>query len=236
MAKELLLGSLSFGLIVLGIFLFFSISSLSYNQVGLNYSGIFKSVEDRTYEPGIHFVGLGHTFIPFDITINTIEFSKTKDATLPLISCRTKDGLKLELEVSFQYRVLKDKIYDIYTTYGENMKTVLLRIALDSISDTGTQYRAIDFFTQRTDISEKMKTQLNTRLNKDINAEVVYFQLRSIDLPDQYELSIQNTEVTKQGIQKAEAERIKNNVTQEMYIAVSAVKKEVTRMEAEGKS
>jgi len=101
MAKELLVGSLGFGVVVLGIFLYFSIDSLSYNQVGLNYSSIFKSVENRTYDSGIHFIGLGHDFIPYDMTIQTLEFSKQSGATLPLISCRTKDGLKLDLEVSF---------------------------------------------------------------------------------------------------------------------------------------
>lgn len=101
------------------------------------------------------------------------------------------------------------------------MKTVLLRIALDSISDVGTMYRAIDFFTIRKDISAKMKEILDKRLQRDLNVEVVFFQLRSIDLPDAYEQSIQNTEVTKQGILRAEAERVKNNVTQQMYIEVS---------------
>jgi regulator of protease activity HflC (stomatin/prohibitin superfamily) len=93
------------------------------------------------------------------------------------------------------------------------MKTVLLRIALDSISDTGTDYRAIDFFTKRAEISVQMKADLNKRLQSYMFTEVVFFQLRSIDLPDNYELSIQNTEVTKQTIEKAKAERLKNNVT-----------------------
>lgn len=100
MAKELLLGSLGFGLLTLGVFMFFSIDSLGYNQVGLNYSSIFKSIENKTYTSGFHFIGLGHEFIPYDLTITTIEFSKEKDATLPLITCRTKDGLKLDLEIS----------------------------------------------------------------------------------------------------------------------------------------
>lgn len=164
MAKGLLLHSFGFGLIVLGVCLYFSIASLEYNQVGLNYSNIFKSVENRTYEAGFHFVGLGHSFIPYEMTLATIEFSKNKDAILPPISCRTQDGLKLDLEVSFQYKVLPSKIYDIYTTFGDSMQTVLLRIALDSISDTGTKNKSIEFFTNRTEISAKMKEDLNKRL------------------------------------------------------------------------
>jgi len=39
-----------------------SLSVLSYTEVGLNYSSWFKTVEDRTYEHGIQFIGLGHSF------------------------------------------------------------------------------------------------------------------------------------------------------------------------------
>jgi ribosomal protein L7/L12 len=81
-----------------------------------------------------------------------------------------------------------------------------------------------------------MKKGLDDRLQKDLFTEVVFFQLRSIDLPDPYEQALQNTEVTKQGILRAEAEKIKNNVTQEMRIEVAKIKREVIRNDAEGQS
>jgi hypothetical protein len=49
MAKELLCGSLSLGLLILTIFLWVSLDNLEFNQVGLNYSSYFKSVENATY-------------------------------------------------------------------------------------------------------------------------------------------------------------------------------------------
>ena len=98
---------------------------------------------------------------------------KTRD--LPKISCRTKDGLKLDLEVSFQYRVMKEHIYKIYTKYGDEMKKILLRMAVDSISDTSTLYTSYDFFTYRELISSKMKDDLNQRLTTDLYSEVVFF-------------------------------------------------------------
>ena len=39
-----------------------SLSVLSYNEVGLNYSNWFKTVEEKTYQHGIQFIGLGHSF------------------------------------------------------------------------------------------------------------------------------------------------------------------------------
>jgi len=82
-----------------------SFSVLNYNEVGLNYSTWFKVIEDKTYEHGIHFIGLGHAFHRYEISLTTIEFSKDRGATLPMIKCRTKDGLELDLEISLQYRV-----------------------------------------------------------------------------------------------------------------------------------
>jgi len=94
-----------------------SLSVLSYTEVGLNYSDWFKTIEDRNepYEHGIHFIGLGHSFKRYKINLETIEFSKALEATLPMIKCRTKDGLELDLEASLQYKVDKFKIFKIYT-------------------------------------------------------------------------------------------------------------------------
>jgi regulator of protease activity HflC (stomatin/prohibitin superfamily) len=117
-----------------------SLSVLNYNEVGLNYSSWFKTIEDRAepYGHGIHFIGLGHSFKRYEISLNTIEFSKEATANLPMIKCRTKDGLELDLEASLQYKVHNTSIFKIYTSYGDNEKTILNRVVLDIISDTAT--------------------------------------------------------------------------------------------------
>ena len=68
-----------------------------------------------------------------------------------------------------------------------------------------------------------MFTQLNDRLRKDVFVEVVFFQLKSVNLPDDYENAIQATEVTKQGILKAKAEKLKNQVTLDMLKQVAVI-------------
>ena len=80
-----------------------SLSVLSFTEVGLNYSDWFKTIEnrgDKPFEHGIHFIGLGHSFKRYNINLETIEFSSAPDATLPMIKCRTNDGLELDLEAS----------------------------------------------------------------------------------------------------------------------------------------
>lgn len=57
------------------------------------------------------------------------------------------------------------------------MKSILLRVAIDSISDTSTIYTSYDFFTKRDTIAEKMKVDLGSRLGTDLYSELVFFQL-----------------------------------------------------------
>lgn len=156
MAKEILIGSIGLGVVILSMLLFVSLDSLEYNKVGLNYSSYFKSIQNKTYTAGYHFIGLGHDFITYDMTLATMEFSKLTGATLPPISCRTKDGLALGLELSFQYRIMPNHIYDIYTTFGDELKNILLRYTIDSISDTSTMFSSLDFFTKRSQITERI--------------------------------------------------------------------------------
>ena len=183
-----------------------SLSVLSYNEVGLNYSNWFKTIEDKTYSHGIQFIGLGHGFQRYKINLSTIEFSKAKDATLPMIKCRTSDGLELDLEASLQYRVNPEDIFKIYTSYGTYEKEILNRVVLDIISDTATNYSSNDFFTKRSEIQVKMKADLQDKVLSDTWHEVEFFQLRSLSLPDAYENEIQNTEVKGQDIHTATAE------------------------------
>ena len=66
----------------------------------------------------VAFLTVSQEYIKYDIKLNTIEFSKAPDATLPMIKCRTSDGLELDLEASLQYNVEPESIFKIYTSYG----------------------------------------------------------------------------------------------------------------------
>lgn len=222
-------------LVVLFVLLGLSLQSLEYNEVGLNYSSYFKSIENYTYDAGWQFLGLGHVLKPFPQTLQTLEFSNANyKADLPAIVARTKDGLSIVLEISFQYRIQRDKIYEIYMTYGEDYKTQILRVSIDSISDTATLFSALSFFTDKVVVSKHMQENLDKALDHTVFVNVKFFQLRSIDLPDKYELAIQETEVTKQDIYKALAERQRRLTVQKMNVDLAEIRAESTINEAEG--
>ena len=95
-------------------------ATLEATEFGLNYSWISKNISPNIKENGLYFIGIGHSFIKFPKTVQTIEFSNQKTANKGPIQSRTSDGLEVTLEISFQYILQKDQIYKLYTKYGSN--------------------------------------------------------------------------------------------------------------------
>jgi len=61
---------------------------------------------------------------------------------------------------------------------------MILRIAVDSISDTASNYESFGYFNNRTNISNEMNASLAVELKKSAFVDLLFFQLRFIDLPD----------------------------------------------------
>jgi len=85
------------------ILIILSFSILDIKEYGLDYSWISKSVDRIVYDNGLHFLGIGHKFIRFPRTLQTIEFSRERYANSGPIHSRTADGLEVTIEISFQY-------------------------------------------------------------------------------------------------------------------------------------
>jgi regulator of protease activity HflC (stomatin/prohibitin superfamily) len=191
-----------------------SFSSLEYNEYGLDYSTIWKTVGTSVYSGGIHFIGFQHSFIKFPKSVQTIEFSSADDADGDIIQSRTSDGLEVNLEISFQYELQPAGLYSLYMNYSEDYQGFLINRAIDVVNKVSNTYTAYDFFLNRTDIANVMDQQLGSGFKQDLGISIKFFQLKDVDLPNSFEDAIQQTEVKKQDIEKAKAER--NKVTVEI--------------------
>lgn len=227
------IGSLVVGVIAIIILIFTSFRSLEVNEIGLNYSGITKSVDKDLFTSGIHFLGVGHSFIKYPTTVQTFEFSKSKGSDAPSVRSRTKDGLEVELEISFQYLYLSTELYDLYMQYGQQERLPCMKVAIDILTDVATQYKASQFFFDKEKISGTMQKSLNKTFADFWFATVDYFQLKSIDLPDKYEIAIQETEVMRQDIHKAEAEKSKMQIELETQIMQAQISSNININQAE---
>ena len=61
-----------------------------------------------------------------------------------------------------------------------------MNIAVDILTDVATQYVASQFFANRSLIQEKMRLKLNSTYTDSCFSSIDYFQLRSVDLPNDY--------------------------------------------------
>ena len=131
-----------------------SFSSLPTVEYGLDYNAITLTVDNKTYgAAGMYFLGLGHSFIKFPRTIQTIEFNA---AHRDLLHTRTLDGLPLTLGVSFQYRYIPQHLYDLYRAYKLNHLHVYENTATAVIANVACNYSAYTFFNDKQGIAVVM--------------------------------------------------------------------------------
>lgn len=222
------------------IIVFLSFDTLEYQEMGLNYSWISETVERSTYSSGRYYLGVGNHFLKFPSMVKSIFFldDMSPNTQGPALQSRTRDGLNVRLEVSFQYRLIFNDLYKLYTTLGENYEMVFVRMAIEQLTTAATIHNAHNFFNNRTTIGQEMHKMLEHHFKLHAYAEVPFFQLRTVHLPDDFEAAIQETQVKQQEIQIAQAEQSQNRVAYETTVlqAEQAVRVMANQGEAEAAS
>lgn len=230
------------GVVVVTLFIFASLSfgTLEYQEIGLNYSWISETIENKTYHNGLYYLGIGNHFIKFPRVVNSIyfgdEYSSGIVARGPSLQSRTMDGLTVRLEVSFQYKLIPESLFDLYQTFGEDYNLILLRIAIEQLTTATTKHNAHAFFENRTGLAAQMHRMLDAHFRKNAFAEVPYLQLRTVALPTAFEDSIQDTQVKEQEIKVAEAQQDQNRILYETSLIQAGQKVKILEQQAEAKS
>lgn len=214
------LGACAFVVVVVGLF---GWANVEVTQYGLNYSLLTRKVENRTYIGGRYWIGPFNYFIRFPSTVTTIAFA---DDAMQLdlapgetgerkLRSRTADGLDVNIELSFQYQLQKEQVYDLYMLLGgwPDYHNLFVRLAIDRLTEAATNYTSPEFFTERTQIGHSMEAQLLQDFKARLYSTVFSFQLRTVDLPKAFEDAIQDTEVMKQDVRVAEAEQNSTRVS-----------------------
>mmetsp|Transcript_68908 Transcript_68908/g.107918 ORF Transcript_68908/g.107918 Transcript_68908/m.107918 type:complete len:298 (-) Transcript_68908:1-894(-) len=226
--------------VTLLIFASLSFGTLEYQEIGLNYSWISETIENRTYHNGLYYLGIANHFIKFPRVVNSIYFGDEYSAGViakgPGLQSRTMDGLTVRLEVSFQYKLIPERLFDLYQTFGEDYNLILLRIAIEQLTTATTKHNAHAFFENRTGLAAEMHKMLDAHFRKHAFCEVPYLQLRTVALPSAFEDSIQDTQVKEQEIKVAEAQQDQNRINYETALLQAAQKVKVLEQQAEAMS
>jgi len=232
------------GIVVLLIIM--SFGNVEVTEYALCYSLLTRTVATRVYTSGRHMIGPFSYFVKFPAVLTTIQFSDAKmqyDLNLiergeDMLRSRTKDGLDVGIELSFQYQLTANNIRELYMLLAPypDYHNIFVRVAIDQLSESTTWFSATQFFHERTMIGKRMEQLLQKAYESKLFASVFSFQLRTVGLPNDFEEAIQNTEVMKQETNKALAEQNSTEVQLETDLMLARRRTKVLANKAEGQA
>lgn len=190
------------------VLLLMSMDQVEQNEYGLVFNWVTKSIGTQVYHGGTHFVGFWNTFVTFPATVQTIEFSTRLGLrTAEALHTRTKEGLGLHLSIAFQYKLNPDEIPQLYALTNKMYEALFTRIARDQLLEAASEYEGPQYWMEREAIGDHMRRLVDSQL-KASHASLWGLQLIGIDLPDQYEQSITNTQVQQQMVKTRRNEQV----------------------------
>jgi len=202
------IGIVTFVVVLTSIILFaLSWDTIEPYQVGLIFDGNVMHVEtDETYTSGRRLVGLGKYYLTFPTTVQTLRFGDFFDnENGGDIVLRSKDGMVITLEVSFQYQ-LSTRVEDLvrlYLDFEYGWDGVYAYEFQAAARDVASRYLMFDFFEQRQQIANDMRQAMNERL------EFLYASCYSVEMVNMQVINvfadtIENTQIAVQTVQQVQ--------------------------------
>jgi len=211
-------------------------------EYGLLKNGITGSVDlEKVYDGGRHFIGWGHEFVLFPSHLITVSFGNISTDTRYPIQARTgpgededSGGQPLSLSISFQYKLQRGRVADVYRTFGKEWETSYMRFAQQAVTDTAQQFTPRNFWTIRQTVEKAMADAVNATLIRDGFAQIEHLQLTSIAFQASYEQMITNIQLQEQLRVTKGFQLLTTQVLKSIDLLQSETDAQVTRINAEG--
>lgn len=164
-----------------------------------NYNMKFGSVKDQ----GRYTTGVGVSFYRFQRTLQDLKVGK--------IVCLSTDKIEIELDVKIQIRMLRDSLIPLVLRQFSNADShmdFLKHLAQSTLVSTCLEYKVDQYFTERSNVDRRMFNNLQAGINNnDFGANVEFFQLTHIQLPESLTRVITEKQNIEQEIITAQNDR-----------------------------
>jgi hypothetical protein len=185
---------------------YISLDYLEATEMAIIYDSIYLRIDkSELHSAGIHFVGPGRSFIRYPKAQQEVTFP-SEDGYYNLLTTRSKDGLKVELQIAFQYVLAEDveSLAELYYLWGPppDCFDAFKMIARSALRDVAARYDAYDFFANRTMVEEEMSIELSPQIEV-VGGVLDTFQLLDVFVDKQFDAALQETEVVRQAIVRA---------------------------------
>lgn len=214
-----------------------TITQLGQFKYGLAKNKITGTVDlENGFTPGRYWIGFWREFIEFPSTLNTIEFSDEQPEEgvqhLQKLLARDNQGKQIRLDVSVQYRLLKENLGKIYREMTTLYEDVFISELRDQLSKACNEFSINEVWTDYKSVVQKLFVRCVDIL-KIRGAECWGLQIWGVSLDAVYEDQIIKTQVQKQKEETAEAELEQARTRAETEKMLAKYSKEIKIVNAE---
>lgn len=228
---------------VLIIVLSMSWDTLTPTEYGLLKNTISGAVDlTQVYTNGRHLVGPTQGFIKFPAERLTLSYGSNPGDDQVVIPARTgadgdstssSGGQPVQLSVSFQYRLVPQKIPQLFSTFSQAYETSYLRFAQQAVTNVAQSYTPRMFWENRAAIEQNLLTVVNSSLWTQGFAIVEHLQLRSVGFQSSYETTITNIQLQDQLTVTKSYQQLSTQVMTEIDIMQAETNAEIVEINAD---
>jgi len=190
--------------------------------------------------PGLHWVGMGNTLILYPNVVQNTRYN---------LEVRTFDGLSLQIDIEFTYRLQAanlNKLFilagpgseDGYPAPGYNTahEPLLRHVATGVLDNLATMFVAKSFYLNRTSVADTFKLGLTEALAAQLFIDVLTLQLQNSVMPQAYTQAILRTSMLDRNISVAQQERATKVIQMETQKQMAERLAEKTIITAQGEA
>jgi prohibitin 2 len=185
------------------------LKKLQSTEYGLEYDKWAKTLDDAAKTGGLHAGPPGYYFVKFPSTQISADIADT---------CVSRDGLRVKIDVTFQYQMTAEYITQVVEKYRDfkSWATMVEATGNSAIQHTCSEYNVTDFQSLRNAIQDSMlgnmRIKLEGSLDEGITDDGVYalatsLQLRNIELPQEYKTAVSDKQRAEEDINLAKNQR-----------------------------
>ena len=202
---------------------------------------ILRGVQSSPLGEGVHFVVPGwQQVILYDARVKEVTLSaphegeKRADTS---IRARSKEGLEIGVDVTVQYRILKDRAPRLHQEVGPGyLETLIVPQVRSKVRDAVGQYNAAELIsTQRTALEAAVSQGLEEAL-REYHIELVSVLLREIRIPETVAKVIEEKQTAEQQVQIEINRRKQAEIAAQRRVIEAQGERDAAILRAEGEA
>ncbi|WP_038058210.1 prohibitin family protein [Thermus amyloliquefaciens] len=209
-------------------------------HVGVVFN-VLRGVQPTPLQEGVHFVLPGvQQVILYDARVKEVTLSAPHEGERRAdtsIRARSKEGLEIGVDVTVQYRILKDQAPRLHQEVGPGyLETLIVPQVRSKVRDAVGQYNAAELIsTQRTALETSVIQGLEETL-RQYHIELVSVLLREIRIPESVAKVIEEKQTAEQQVQIEINRRKQAEIAAQRRVIEAQGERDAAILRAEGEA